>query len=102
MGTRLELHEELCSILGSRNVYFQPPPSVEMRYPAIVYTLIDIAVTHADDFPYKFTRAYNVQVIAENPDSDIHERILLHFPMTRFTRFFAMDNLNHWNLTLYY
>ena len=102
MGTRLELHEELCSILGSRNVYFQPPESVEMHYPAIVYMLTDITVAHADDFPYKFNRAYNIQVIAEDPDSDIHEKILLHFPMTRFTRFFTMDNLNHWNLTLYY
>ena len=37
MKTRYELHEFLCEILGSRNVYFQPPESVKMKYPAIVY-----------------------------------------------------------------
>ena len=35
--TREELHELLVSVLGSRNVYFQPPESIRMQYPAIVY-----------------------------------------------------------------
>ena len=33
MKTRYELHEFLCEILGSRNVYFQPPESVKMKDP---------------------------------------------------------------------
>ena len=32
MDRRLKLHEELCDILGSRNVYFQPPETVKMKY----------------------------------------------------------------------
>ena len=35
--TRLELQSVLEQTLGSRNVYFQPPASVKMKYPAIVY-----------------------------------------------------------------
>ena len=46
MKTRYELHEFLCEILGSRNVYFQPPESVKMKYPAIVY--------ERTDFPKEF------------------------------------------------
>ena len=42
---RLELHEILCTILGSRNVYFQPPESIKMNYPAIVYGLDDMQTT---------------------------------------------------------
>ena len=49
---RLELHELLCGLLGSRHVYFQPPESVKMRYPAIVYNLDYIENKHADDGVY--------------------------------------------------
>ena len=37
MGTRLELQSKLEEILGSRQVYYQPPETVKMEYPAIVY-----------------------------------------------------------------
>ena len=37
MERRLELHEALCEVLGSRNVYFQPPDNVTMRYPCFVF-----------------------------------------------------------------
>jgi hypothetical protein len=39
MASRLELHEELCAVLGSRNVYFMTPESVKMNYDAIRYAL---------------------------------------------------------------
>ena len=39
MRDRLDLHECLCKILNSNNVYFQPPENVRMNYPAIVYSL---------------------------------------------------------------
>ena len=49
MGTRLELHEQLCKILDTRYAYFQPPETVKMKYPAIVYELDDIRNEFADD-----------------------------------------------------
>lgn len=42
MASRLNLQTFLEEILESRNVYFQPPESVKMKYPAIVYALDDI------------------------------------------------------------
>ena len=39
MGTRLELQNKLEELLGSRHVYFQPPESVKMEYPAIKYSM---------------------------------------------------------------
>jgi len=33
MGTRLELQNLLENILGSRNVYFQPPENLKLNYP---------------------------------------------------------------------
>ena len=50
MNRRLELHELLCETLGSRQVYFQPPVNVSMRYPAIVYSRDDIRNNFADNY----------------------------------------------------
>ena len=102
MGTRIELHEELCDILGSRNAYFQPPENIKINYPCVVYLLKDMRLIYADDYPYKANKAYEVTIIDENPDSDICERMLMHFPMTNFNRFYTSDDLNHWNITIYY
>ena len=49
---RLLLHEIFCEILGTRNAYFQPPESVKMNYPAIVYGLDSIENTYANDGVY--------------------------------------------------
>ena len=99
--SRLELHAELCEILGSDNVYFQPPPSVKMKYDAIVYSLGNKDVKHADDRRYLDSKRYTVTAISKNPDSDLFDRIM-DLPYTRFDRFYTADNLNHWVITLYY
>jgi hypothetical protein len=56
MASRLALHEIRCEILDSRNVYFQPPASVKMKYPAIVYGLEDIQNRFANDGVYSSKR----------------------------------------------
>lgn len=102
MGNRrLQLHEKLCEILGTRHVYFQPPESVQMNYPAIVYGLDDIENTYADDGVYLSTRRYAVTVIDEDPDSPIVDKIAL-LPMCRWNRHYEKDNLNHDVFKLFY
>jgi hypothetical protein len=71
MASRLELHEELCKILGSRNVYFNPPETVKMKYPAIVYSLNDYDNELANNGIYIQWPEYSVVLIDENPDSPI-------------------------------
>ena len=94
MPSRLELQTLLEEILGSRNVYFQPPGSVKMKYPAIVYGLEDIKNTFANDRVYLSKRKYLITVIDEDPDSEIVEKIS-QLPTCRFNRHFELDNLNH-------
>lgn len=101
MARRLELHEVLCNVLGSRNVYYQPPASVKMQYPAIVYSRKDIYNRHADDDVYKQDHAYDITVIDQNPDSLIVEEIS-RLPKCRFDRHYTADNLNHDVFTIYY
>ena len=101
MASRLELHEKFCEILGSRNVYFQPPASVQLNYPAIIYFRKDIDNRYADDLVYKQDAAYDVTVIDRNPDSEIVVKIS-QLPTCRFDRHYNADNLNHDVFTLYY
>lgn len=107
MGKRLELHEILCEIVnitepdGDRHVYFQPPASVKMKYPAIVYSRDDIQSIHADDNVYALNPRYEVTVITDDPDSELVYKVS-KLPLCRFNRHYTSDNLNHDTFTLYY
>lgn len=102
MGRQLKLHEELCDILGSRNVYFQPPETVKMEYPCIVYSRADGDTKFANDMPYTFERRYNVTIIDPDPDSKIIEKMAYNFPKCIYDRHFTADNLNHDIFKIYY
>ena len=91
---RLELHELLAELLGSRNVYYQPPESVRMKYPAIKYSRDDIQNTFANNNVYMQQYAYEITVIDEDPDSEIVDKIS-KLPTARFERHYTSDNLNH-------
>lgn len=102
MASREEdLQPLLENILGSPYVYFQPPESVKMHYPAIVYTLASINNIHANNAVYSQSRSYEITVIDYDPDSEIVNKVS-KLPMCRFNRHFKSDNLNHYVFTLYY
>lgn len=101
MERRLQLQSELEEILCSKCVYFQPPSSVKLSYPCIVYSLADMDVKRANNNLYLNKKCYTVTVIDEDPDSDIPDRII-ELPLCSFDRFYPADNLNHWVFTLYY
>lgn len=94
MARRLELQNLLTDILGSDNVYFQPPPTVQMEYPCIVYHRDYELTQHADDKPYKQRKRYLVTVIDRDPDSGIPDKIAA-LPLCVYDRFYTADNLNH-------
>ena len=102
MGSRLKLHEELCELLGSRNVYFQPPESIKLDYPCIIYSIDSANEKRANDRIYRSMNEYEVIVIDYDPDSEIPDKIRVHFPMCSLDRVYPSDNLNHTVLKLYY
>lgn len=101
MSSRRDLQTILEGILGSRNVYFQPPSSVRMQYPAINYFRKDIEKRSADDSAYHKLPSYEVILIDKNPDSQFIEKIL-DLPYCSFDRHYESDNLNHDVFTLYF
>lgn len=102
MGSRLELHAELKKISGVKKVYFQAPSDDKLQYPCIVYALDDVDLKQADDLNYLTTKKYSLQVIDSNPDTTIYMDILKKFPMCDFDRYYCVDNLNHYVLSLFY
>lgn len=101
MATRVDLQNVLEELLGSRNVYYQPPESLKMNYPAIVYARKTIDNSYANNSVYKQNYAYEITVIDKNPDSEIVNKVS-KLPTCRFDRHFKSDNLNHDVFTLYY
>lgn len=98
---REDLQFLLEDILGSENVYFQPPASVRMKYPAIVYSLNRMVDYHANDFPYVHNKSYAVTLIDKDPDSIIAEK-LSDLQFCSFDRAYSSDNLNHFVFTVFY
>lgn len=101
MANRIELHKKLKEILGNANVYFQPPSSVKLKYPCIVYKLSRINTNSANNSPYIFSHLYELTLIEREPDTGVAERLMLELN-ARFDRPFTSDNLYHTVLTLNY
>jgi hypothetical protein len=99
MASRLDLHTLLTGIVP--NAYFQPPPSVHMTYPCIVYKLDDIDTDFANNFPYNLQKGYKLTVIDQDPESSIPDEIA-KLPQVSFDRFYTADNLNHYVFTIYF
>lgn len=98
---RLELQTLLEGVLGSTNVYFQPPPGFKMEYPCIVYALDNAKTEFAGNHPYSRTKRYQVTVIDEDPDSLIPDDIA-QIPLTALQRPFTAGNLHHFVFNLYF
>lgn len=83
------------------NVYFQPPSSVKLTYPCIIYHKVEYSGEHANNRLYLGNQAYQVTVIDTDPDSIIPMGLLNSSPMSSITSNFVLDNLNHTILTIY-
>lgn len=101
MGTRFQLQTLLEELIGSRNVYFQPPETVKLNYPCIIYSRSSIDTDFANDKPYQHKIQYKLTVIDSNPDSEIPTKIAT-LPMCSFDRHYTANNLNHDVYNLYY
>lgn len=101
MADRVELQYILQALLGSNNVYYDPPESVKMEYPAIRYSKSKIKIDRADNIAYSMRKSYELIVISKKADHEVIGK-LLALPYCSFERHYKADNLNHDVLTLYY
>lgn len=96
---RTDLNDLLLTICS--NVYFQPPETVKLKYPCIIYSLSVLDNAFADNKPYLHRKRYTVMVIDRDPDSLI-PGVVAELPYCRHDRSYTVDNLYHHVFTLYH
>jgi len=102
-SARLDLHQKLENILGSKNVYFQPPETIRMEYPAIVYSRMMGRSQYGNNRSYIFVPGYQLTYITKDPDDTaIIDKLFSNFSKISYDRHFVNDNLHHDSFTLFY
>jgi hypothetical protein len=101
MASKPDIQTLFKTILRSRNVYFRPPQSVRMSYPAIRYDIKDLSGLRADDTLYMRFNSYEVTLIDPDIESKFVDK-LLSLPHCKFVRWYPKDGLNHFVFTLFY
>ena len=99
--TRLTLQSTLEGLLGSRNVYYQPPETLKMEYPCIRYSMSRHLDIYANNSKYLTSKVYDLVVISKKPDNPVIDEIL-KLPYTEFDRHYVVDGLNHDIITIYW
>lgn len=93
-GGRINLNSVIAEILGSSNVYYDPPASIKMKYPAIRYTIDSAKESKAENIKYSVFTRYSCILIDKNADSEIFKKLLFS-PYFHFDRHYVADNLHH-------
>ena len=101
MANRLDLQHSLEEVLGNKNVYYNPPESVKMKYPAIKYSLKNIKNVYADGAIYNQNAEYELILIDKDPDSKYVNEIYKKHTRSTFSRSYTADGLHHWVFNLY-
>lgn len=91
---RTKLSEKLHEVLGSDNVYFQPPENQKIEYPAIIYNLEKENVRRANNKRYFTYDRYQIKFIRKQFESDVTEK-LLDLPYCEHTREYKYADLYH-------
>lgn len=100
MNSRHELHKALVEIMDNNKVYYQPPESIKLVYPCIIYKLGNIRKIHADNGAYIRETSYTITLIDTNPDSLYIDKILA-LPYSSYDRSYVASNLHHYVFTIY-
>lgn len=92
MDRRLILHNSLKKIVP--RVYFQPPESIRLEYPCIVYRRVSGNTIFADNEMYNFKIRYTIVLMDMNPDTIYLEKIAA-LPGCNYSTHYTSDGIYH-------
>lgn len=95
--TREDLHKKFRNLFGqgsSPHVYYQPPESIKLEYPCIIYNKSRKYAIHADNDKYLKYTSYDVLVISKDPDDPLVD-LVWNLQNCRHDRSYSSDNLHH-------
>lgn len=104
LDRRLLLDEKIRRILGSTNVYFEPPASLIMKYPCVRYKRSNIDVVFADNKAYLGHNRYEIIVIFKDADDDLPGKFLYNDEglVLNVERTYIADGLHHYVFTTHF
>lgn len=102
MKTWSDLQAKLQDIMGIHRVYYQPPESLKITYPCIVFERSTALQMYADNNPYRTTKRYTVTLMTKTADNDEYLDQLLALPMCTFDREFKNEGIVHDVFNIYF
>lgn len=91
---RLKFHNQLCCAFNTKNVYFQPPETLKIRYPAIIYSINNTSIKKADNRNYNYRIIFKVVLVSRDPESDMIDTMIDNF-ICNYESSYVADGLNH-------
>lgn len=98
MRPRMDLDRVFRSLCP--NVYYQPPESMKLKYPCIIYSMNTIKTQKADNRSYTMEVAYSVRYVTLDPDDPVIFKIA-ELKYCSSGNHYAKDNLHHYPYTIY-
>lgn len=98
---RIELQKLFEETIKSKNVYYNPPSNLKLKYSCLVYFLNPSEDMYADDLHYIRNKCYLATYITRDPDDPIIEE-LSNLPLCAFERAYSSDNLYHAVFKIYF
>lgn len=114
MSNREEFRQKLREVSGYSYFYFDPPESVKMKYPCIIYKRDKLDRMDADNTLYGLNVKYQVTVVDKDPDNgagideqgnpneSVIEKLLYGFQKIKHERHYVVDNLHHDVFSIYF
>lgn len=106
LRTRLDLQDYLKEVLGSDDVYYEPPDGARLSYPCICYQLGRMSSRAANNRPDylewdSYTVMYIVQEALDTRDEDSTLEKLRASEGFVFDRTYVLEKLHHYVFTAY-
>lgn len=102
MLKRVDIQEKFKFLLGSDNVYYQPPANLKMKYPAIVYSLDGLDVKRFDNTRLINKNCFSVTHIYRNESENLVETMLKNFEYISFDNRSIVDGIYNDHYTIYW
>lgn len=99
---RMKFSAKLKEFVHPDNVHFQPPATVKLKYPCIIYNRMPAHKNFANNQKFLNKPLWRVQVIDKNPDSTIGDDIDNSFMYSKIISLDTIDNLLHTTIEIYY
>lgn len=103
MATRLTLQQKLSDIFETSNVYFNPPETLKLNYPCVIYSRENGRSLRADNISYIFKLKYQIMYIGKdvNPEALI-KKAMISFKTIEYDRHYFSNGLSYDVFNLYW